>query len=502
MTAIPGSAGRASRRQAVRSFSNSMRALRVAVLAVVVLAGCSSGDSEGTEAVDTGTGRDVARSSDFESGGESADIDGSDAVSSAEEQLEPAGEPVAPVDVWEVPEVELLDPVGCSDGSWVPAPGVREGLVADCEVLVGLRNGWVSYEQENAEPGVMSSSLLYLAAMGQRSLFEWPGVVAGDRVVELDFGGFGIAGPIPAEIGALTDLRRLDLGLNNLTGPIPAEIGELTELRELNLSDNYLSGPIPAEIGALTELREFRSRGNAFTEIPAEIAGLEKLEDLWIVEGAIAAIPDEIWSITSLRTLGLSNNRLTGTIPPEIGNLVNLEWLDLSDRPGRDGDNQLTGPIPPEIGNLTKLTRLDLSENRLSGSIPVEIGQLGELESLWLFGNRLSGEIPAELGNLGSLVDLDLNDNLLGGSIPSELGNLVSLEGLSLNRNRLVGRIPSELENLVLEGQEGGLDWLTVWENDLCGEIPEKLYRIEHFTFWDNPRLRVPCDEESSGGSP
>ena len=38
---------------------------------------------------------------------------------------------------------------------------------------------------------------------------------------------------------------------------------------------------------------------------------------------------------------------MTGSIPPELGGLVNLQsWLLLH-------GNQLTGPIPPELGNLT-----------------------------------------------------------------------------------------------------------------------------------------------------
>jgi len=35
--------------------------------------------------------------------------------------------------------------------------------------------------------------------------------------------------------------------------------------------------------------------------------------------------------------------------------------------------NQLTGSIPPEIGNLTNLTRLELTHNQLSGEIPESI---------------------------------------------------------------------------------------------------------------------------------
>ena len=60
-------------------------------------------------------------------------------------------------------------------------------------------------------------------------------------------------------------------------------------------------------------------------------------------------------------------NGLKGVIPPELGNLSNLEVLALS-------SNQLTGPIPPELGNLSNLEVLALSRNQLTGPIPPELG--------------------------------------------------------------------------------------------------------------------------------
>ena len=54
--------------------------------------------------------------------------------------------------------------------------------------------------------------------------------------------------------------------------------------------------------------------------------------------------------------LELSNNGLTGYIPPELGDLPYLIGLILR-------DNALTGEIPSELGNLTKLDQLDLGTN-------------------------------------------------------------------------------------------------------------------------------------------
>ena len=155
---------------------------------------------------------------------------------------------------------------------------------------------------------------------------EWPGVtVDGDgRVTHLNLDNNQLSGPIPAELGGLTNLEWLNLDGNELTGPIPAELGRLTNLDSLILYDNLLIGPIPAELGVIRH--------------PRVLGGL------------------------NLEWLNLSNNQLSGPIPAELGSLILLELLYLQ-------DNELSGPIPAELGGLTNLRDLLLAGNQFSGCL-------------------------------------------------------------------------------------------------------------------------------------
>jgi Leucine-rich repeat (LRR) protein len=201
--------------------------------------------------------------------------------------------------------------------------------------------------------------------------------------------------------------------------------------------------------------------------IPPEIGNLTNLTYLSLSNNELTgSIPPEIGNLSNLRYLFLVNNQLTGEIPPEIGNLTNLTFLSL-------GGNQLTGEIHSEIGNLTNLTSLSLSENQLTGSIPSEIGNLTNLIGLYLGSNQLTGSIPSEIGNLTNLFSLDLRDNQLTGSILSEIGNLTNLEFLHLSSNQLTGPIPPEIGNLT------NLTYLWLNDNQLTGLIPESICDLD-----------------------
>ncbi len=207
--------------------------------------------------------------------------------------------------------------------------------------------------------------------------------------------------------------------------------------------------------------------------IPPELGNLASLQYLGLFSNQLSgSIPPELGNLASLEYLVLYQNQLTGSIPPEFDNLASLQQLVL-------WNNQLSGSIPPELGNLARLQYLGLSNNQLSGSIPPGLGNLASLWSLDLAINQLSGSIPPELGNLASLLWLGLWGNQLSGSIPPELGNLASLEYLGLSINQLSGSIPPELGNL------DSLQYLSLDRNQLSGSIPPELGNLASLTVLD-----------------
>merc|ERR1712227_1034237 len=93
-------------------------------------------------------------------------------------------------------------------------------------------------------------------------------------------------------------------------------------------------------------------------------------------------------------------------------------------------------------------------------------------------GHSIKGTIPDRfirlLMNLEHLEYLYLYNNQLCGNIPSELGKLENLKYLNLSNNQLCGNIPSELGNLE------DLKYLSLSYNQLCGNIPSELGKLEN----------------------
>lgn len=110
----------------------------------------------------------------------------------------------------------------------------------------------------------------------------------------------------------------------------------------------------------------------------------------------------------------------------------------------RLSDMGLKGQFPRGIRNCSSLTGLDLSNNKLSGSIPSDISELLRfVTTLELSSNSFAGDIPPSLANCSYLNVLKLDNNRLTGTIPLQLSQLNRLKTFSVANNLLTGQIPN-----------------------------------------------------------
>ncbi|GMJ03445.1 SOMATIC EMBRYOGENESIS RECEPTOR-LIKE KINASE 3, BRI1-associated receptor kinase [Hibiscus trionum] len=131
----------------------------------------------------------------------------------------------------------------------------------------------------------------------------------------------------------------------------------------------------------------------------------------------------------SVTRVDLGNANLTGQLVPQLGQLPNLQYLELY-------SNNISGIIPEDLGNLTNLVSLDLYLNSLTGHIPTTLGKLQRLRFLRLNNNTLTGQIPMPLTTIMSLQVLDLSNNKLEGDIPVN-GSFSLFTPISFSNNRL-----------------------------------------------------------------
>ncbi|XP_028760189.1 receptor-like protein EIX2 [Neltuma alba] len=247
-------------------------------------------------------------------------------------------------------------------------------------------------------------------------------------------------------MASLVNLVQLDLSHNNFFGKFSLELSNWTNLECLNLEGNKFSGTLPNTMQQ--NLHVIKLRGNRF----------------------IGNIPSQLCNLTCLTILELAENNLSGHIPHCLYKIMRpiMEFYPIYEiavfAKGRELDYK----------KFLLVHSIDLSTNNLSGEIPKELFNLVQLWSLNLSRNHLIGKIPKEIGGMKGLESLDLSYNKLSGEIPWTISNLSFFDYLNLSYNNFTGQIP-------LGTQIQSFDpWSFIGNHELCGDpLPKNCYKQE-----------------------
>ncbi|KAE8124667.1 hypothetical protein FH972_019532 [Carpinus fangiana] len=172
----------------------------------------------------------------------------------------------------------------------------------------------------------------------------------------------------------------------------------------------------------------------------------------------------------------LKGQNLPGTLPPDLAKLPYLQQIDLTRNylngsipPGWESycssllGNRLTGSIPKELGNITTLKNFTVEFNQLSGNLPPELGDMSSIERFRISDNFFSGKIPDYIQNWTKLEKLLLSLNYFTGELPDSFAGLITLKDFRISDNRFSGKIPNYIQNWKKLGklviQAGGLNW-------------------------------------------
>jgi len=255
---------------------------------------------------------------------------------------------------------------------------------------------------------------------------------------DLSLGGISDSCDFPQSVGNFKHLTSLCLTAFD-SQEVPESICNLSLLRKLQLYIDEFPVYLPDCCSMLTGLEELTIDAAYDGIDPVEhLTGLTKLNFQCYprVNHEDDEFPEFLFNLTSLKALSLvslSSDMNEIWLPDGLGNLKNLELLNLSD----------VVEVPRSIGNLSGLIELSIQSSFME-ALPEAIGNLNDLEVLKINCAKLS-QLPESIGNLKSLKNLVIDGSNILRDMPDGVGNLKNLELLDIG---YVVNLPDSIGNL------------------------------------------------------
>ncbi|CAH9075391.1 unnamed protein product [Cuscuta epithymum] len=221
------------------------------------------------------------------------------------------------------------------------------------------------------------------------------------------------------------------------------ECDGMGRVKSINLSSMFVTGRLPPDINQLSSLKTLNLEMNKLSGPLPPFSYLSSLEDLNLDNNNFTSVPPNFLSgLTNLRTISINDvpSLAPWTFPGEITESSSLVSFSC-------GRCNLVGPIPDIFGSIPTLQILKLSYNNLTGGLPPSLAESG-IQVLVLNNqlSGLSGRVDV-LGNMEQVTQIWLHVNKFTGPIPDFSGSQF-LSDLELRDNLLTGVIPDSFASL------------------------------------------------------